>query len=375
MAVMDARAKLARAARQEQFLEVVSRDEAEARFRRHLRLVPLGRESIPLARSLGRVLAADVIASVDVPGFDRSAVDGFALRAADAAGASAESPRTLRLNPEMLTPGVVPIGSVAAGTATLIATGGMLPAAPTRWSWWSAPSPGRRAARCCSTSSSPWRPGSTSPLRAAISPGARPCLGPGRCSPRARSARSPPSGSPRCRSGAGRASPSSRPATRSSPPATRRGPAGCSTRTAPSWPRRWRSWAGSRSPSASSRTTRQSLSRRLAEALVFDVVLLSGGTSKGAGDVAFRVVSRLGDPGIVVHGVALKPGKPHLPGRDRRKAGRRPARVSHLRDLHLPRVRGPRDPRLRRHPARAPRVGLRHGCPCGSPRSGAGPST
>jgi putative molybdopterin biosynthesis protein len=41
-----------------------------------------------------------------------------------------------------------------------------------------------------------------------------------------------------------------------------------------------------------------------------DMVIMSGGTSKGAGDVCFRVVSRFKDPGVVVHGVALKPGKP-----------------------------------------------------------------
>jgi putative molybdopterin biosynthesis protein len=40
-----------------------------------------------------------------------------------------------------------------------------------------------------------------------------------------------------------------------------------------------------------------------------DVVLLSGGTSKGEGDLCYRVVAEL-DPGVVVHGVALKPGKP-----------------------------------------------------------------
>ena len=43
---------------------------------------------------------------------------------------------------------------------------------------------------------------------------------------------------------------------------------------------------------------------------IADVVLLSGGTSKGAGDVSYRVVAELTDPGIVAHGVALKPGKP-----------------------------------------------------------------
>ena len=41
-----------------------------------------------------------------------------------------------------------------------------------------------------------------------------------------------------------------------------------------------------------------------------DAVLLSGGTSKGAGDVSYRVAGELGPPGIVAHGVALKPGKP-----------------------------------------------------------------
>jgi putative molybdopterin biosynthesis protein len=41
-----------------------------------------------------------------------------------------------------------------------------------------------------------------------------------------------------------------------------------------------------------------------------DLIVLSGGTSKGAGDLSYRVVSRLTDPGIVAHGVALKPGKP-----------------------------------------------------------------
>src|SRR5262249_22005877 len=49
------------------------------------------------------------------------------------------------------------------------------------------------------------------------------------------------------------------------------------------------------------------LRRALEEA---DVLLLSGGTSKGAGDVSYRVVSNLGKPGILAHGVALKPGKP-----------------------------------------------------------------
>ena len=53
------------------------------------------------------------------------------------------------------------------------------------------------------------------------------------------------------------------------------------------------------------------LRAKLQQALEFaDIVLLSGGTSKGAGDVSYHVVAELRDPGIVAHGVALKPGKP-----------------------------------------------------------------
>jgi putative molybdopterin biosynthesis protein len=53
------------------------------------------------------------------------------------------------------------------------------------------------------------------------------------------------------------------------------------------------------------------LQRLVADGLArCDIVLLSGGTSKGAGDLCYRAIAHFDDPGIVVHGVALKPGKP-----------------------------------------------------------------
>ena len=85
-----------RAARQEQFLEVVSAEEARARFAQHLDLTPLPAEAVALADALGRVLAHDVAAPVDAPPFDRAGVDGFAVRAADTAGATDAAPRRLR---------------------------------------------------------------------------------------------------------------------------------------------------------------------------------------------------------------------------------------------------------------------------------------
>jgi putative molybdopterin biosynthesis protein len=112
---------------QSQFLNVVSRDEATARFREHLSLAPLGREVIPLHAALDRVLAEDAVAGVDVPGFDRSNVDGFAMQANDSFGAMEERPRRVRLNDEVLSPGIAPKAEVVAGIATPIATGGMVP--------------------------------------------------------------------------------------------------------------------------------------------------------------------------------------------------------------------------------------------------------
>src|SRR6476646_5247352 len=85
--------------RQEQFLTVLDRDEADRRFREHLDLSPLESELVPLSAALGRVLAADVRAPVDVPGFDRANVDGFAVRAEDTFGASEDRPVSLALHP------------------------------------------------------------------------------------------------------------------------------------------------------------------------------------------------------------------------------------------------------------------------------------
>ena len=113
--------------KQSQFLEVLERDEAERRWRAVVRSEPLGAERVSLDAALGRVLAEDVRAAVDVPGFDRANMDGFAVRSEDTFGASESEPRRLRLNSESLPTGVVPVVEVAPGTATSIATGGMLP--------------------------------------------------------------------------------------------------------------------------------------------------------------------------------------------------------------------------------------------------------
>jgi len=113
--------------KQQQFLEVIDRDEAERRWRASLDLCALPAESVALEDALGRVLAEDVRAEVDVPGFDRSNMDGFAVRAEDTYGATEIAPVSLRLNSESIPTGVAPKLEVSSKTATSIATGGMMP--------------------------------------------------------------------------------------------------------------------------------------------------------------------------------------------------------------------------------------------------------
>src|SRR5262249_23040087 len=106
---------------------VVSAEEARKRFESHVDLSPLPAERVTLSAALGRVLAHDLTAPIDVPPFDRANVDGFALRASDTAGASERVPKQITLNAEVIACGHAPQVEVGPGTATTIATGGVLP--------------------------------------------------------------------------------------------------------------------------------------------------------------------------------------------------------------------------------------------------------
>ncbi len=292
---------------QEQFLQVVDRDEAEQRFRAALDLTPRGIERIPLDQALGRILAADVLAPVDVPSFDRSNVDGFAVVAEDTFGASEEVPRALRLIQEHIHTGVVPATSLSRGDAAAIATGGMVPRgadAVVMVEHADVRSGVLRVARAVTagagvsfagtdvtTGETVLRQGQLltsrdtgvlaaigvayvdvwrKPVVAILSTGDE-IIAPGEPMQPARVYDS----NAQVLSDAVREA--------GGEPA-RLGIVGDDVTV---------------------------LRGRLRQALEFaDVVLVSGGTSKGAGDVSFRVVAELRDPGIVAHGVALKPGKP-----------------------------------------------------------------
>jgi molybdopterin molybdotransferase len=91
------------------------------------RVSALPPEEVPLASALGRVLAEDVTSADSVPGFDNSAMDGFAVRAADTHEASAEAPARLALVDESRA-GHPAQRSLESGQAIAISTGAMVPA-------------------------------------------------------------------------------------------------------------------------------------------------------------------------------------------------------------------------------------------------------
>ncbi len=100
---------------QEQFLTILSREDALARFEAALFPRELASEVRLLGDALGFPLAHDVVAAVDVPPFDRSNVDGFAVRSADLASAGEAAAVRLSLNGETIACGTAPTLAVMRG--------------------------------------------------------------------------------------------------------------------------------------------------------------------------------------------------------------------------------------------------------------------
>ncbi|MCJ2037324.1 molybdopterin biosynthesis protein [Methylobacterium sp. J-068] len=301
--------RLAGAARQEQFLRVVSREDAIARFRAAVPHVALGAERVPLADALGRVLARDVASPIDVPPFDRALVDGFALRAADTEGAGAASPRALTLNREILACGVAPSLVVAPGTATPIATGGVVPR-------------GADAVIMVEQTEFDAEAGSVAVLQA-VRPGqfigyAGADMASGETVLRRGMPVTAREIGMLAACGVGSVEVVRRPRVAVLSTGDELAAAGEALRPGAIYDSNGPIVAasvtengGAALPLGFVRDDEHALATALRGAMaVGDLVVLSGGTSKGAGDVSHRILQRLGAPGILVHGVALKPGKP-----------------------------------------------------------------
>jgi putative molybdopterin biosynthesis protein len=309
---LDAKTLKARraAATQRQFLDVASAEEALERFRAALDPSPVGSERVALGEALGRVVSAPVESPVDVPGFDRANVDGFAVRARDTAAAREDQPVRLRLTDEVLTPGRVPVRTVGSGEATVIATGAMLPrgadavvlveqtevceSGDEQWVRISAAVPAGGFVTFAGTDigrgETVLRAGQVLTSReigllAAVGlAGVEVFRRPRIAVISTGDELIPPGGTPR---------PGGVYDSNAAIVAAALEELGCEAVRLGIVP-----------------DDRDAQRDALRRGLACDGVILSGGTSKGAGDLSYSVVAELADPGVVVHGVAIKPGKP-----------------------------------------------------------------
>jgi putative molybdopterin biosynthesis protein len=295
--------------KQEQFLEVVPVAEARERWHRALVLRPLPAEDVDLAHALGRTLAADVLAPGDVPAFDRSNVDGFAVRAADTFGASERVPRRLTLLGGGAGGGGAgrPVaGPVGADEAAAIATGAALP---------------RGADAVVMVEETEPGPDGTVLVSRAVVPGGRVShagsdVSRGETVLRAGTPLTARDTGTLAACGLARVACVRRPrvAILSTgdeivPPGRPLAPGQVHDANAALLADAVKELGGEAVALGVARDDEADLRARLTEAASgFDAVLLSGGTSKGGGDLSTRVLREFAT--VAVHGVALKPGKP-----------------------------------------------------------------
>ena len=294
------------------FLSVVSLEEA-IRVIRTIAPTP-GEEEIPLGAALHRVLARDVKAREDIPGFARTTVDGYAVQAADTAGAGEAVPALLRLA------GEIPMGRATAtrlrpGEGFSVPTGAMLPA-------------GADAAVMVEHTE---RIGDEILVKRPVAPGENVILAGedfpagGTILPRGRRL-SPRDAGILAAAGCDRVTVYRRPVVgvistgnELVSPGETPGPGQVRDANGPMCAAFAEELGCLPRPCGIVRDDREALGRALGKAVAeCDAVLLSGGSSKDVRDHAAQVIGEKGE--VLVHGIAIAPGKPTIIG----KAGGKP---------------------------------------------------
>jgi molybdenum cofactor synthesis domain-containing protein len=293
---------------QDQFLTILSREDALARFEAALFPRSIAGERRSLADALGQALVDDVVSPIDVPPFDRSNVDGFAVRSADLASAGEATPVRIALNDETIACGTAPMQPVAPGTATSIATGGPVP---------------RGADAIAMVEHTQPVDGNAIEIRRAASPGqfvsyAGSDIARGETLLRAGTVIGSREIGMLAACGIAEVSVARRPRIAVISTGDELVQPGLPLRPAAIYDTNGAIVTAAIHENGGDPVflgaipdvehELESVMRKALESC--DMLVLSGGTSKGAGDVSHRIIARLGKPGIIAHGVALKPGKP-----------------------------------------------------------------
>ena len=292
-----------------EFRRLATVEEVSLLIERHYSYFPEV-EEVPIEKALGRVLAEDVLSEVDVPSFDRSMYDGYALRAEDTYGADEENPVTLKIigTSEAGKPFQ---GFVSHGQAVEVATGAVIP-------------PGANAVVLVERTESR---GDTLLVFKSVPPGkniqgAGTDVAAGETVLQSGTLLGPREIGLLAAIGRTRVKVLKKPVV-----------AVFSTGNelvTPGNPLDYGKIYDINSYTISTSILEDggdprilgilpddfdSILEGIREALEWaDLVLISGSTSAGAGDVVYKVIERAGKPGVLVHGVAMKPGKPFILG-------------------------------------------------------------
>ncbi|MEM3726231.1 MAG: molybdopterin biosynthesis protein [Candidatus Bathyarchaeia archaeon] len=288
------------------FRKLVSVEEAKRILYAHFTPKPVGIEAVPLTQAYGRVLAEDVQAQIDVPPFDRATMDGFAVHAEDTFGAEEEKPVILEIVGK-IGAGERPEIDVEKGQAVEISTGAPIP----------------KGANAVVMVEHTWQDGKTLRVFKPVSPGENIMASgsdimAGELILRKGTVLTPREIGVLASIGVTEVKVFRKPTV-----------AIISTGNEIVQPGKPLEYGKIYDINAYSiyasaienggqpvllgivKDEAELITRKLREGLQkADMVITSGGTSAGVGDLLYQIIDNLGKPGILVHGVSVKPGKP-----------------------------------------------------------------
>jgi len=267
-------------------------------------------EEVPLSEAYGRILAVDVYSPIDVPPFDRAAVDGYAVRAEDTYGAFDATPKRLRVVGR-ITPGSSEVVEISEGEAVEISTGAPIP----------------RGANAVVMVEYTREVGGEVEVYRSVSPGenvvwAGSDIMSGELILRRCTTLGPREVGLLASIGVPRVPVFRRPQVAVISVGDELVPPGLKLKFGEVYDVNSYSLSAALAelgavpkPLGIARDREEDLVAILSKAVEdYDMVLISGGTSAGVGDLTYRAIDRLGPPGVIVHGLAIRPGKPTVVG-------------------------------------------------------------
>lgn len=287
------------------FLKVMTLDEASNELKKHWRPKPKAM-NLSLDKAGGLVLAGDVVSKIDVPPFDRAAMDGYAIRAVDTFAAGEDHPIRLKFVGKLMA-GNWPRIKLRAGSCIEIATGAPMPkgadavvmvehamAREKTIDVYRAVAPGENVARRASEIKRGAKVLHAGKRLSPSSIGTAAAIGAKTINVYKRPRVAVISSGAELRA-----------------PGTKLGGGQVYDVNGPTICRAVEECGGEAEYLGIARDRPSQIAKLVKKGLsIGDFAIISGGSSAGAGDIVPSVVDSLGKPGVIVHGLALKPGKP-----------------------------------------------------------------